>query len=154
MPGKRLHTSCWWCIATASLAVFFCWGEVRAEGEGEEQSQKFKIQREKRQYEQYLTSPPPNLGNHDSQCKGKSKRQEISYQVTRHSTRVCMDKPCPARCWAWIIHGNSSVIPGSDCSAGPWMSHDSDRPCTTATGPAEPGFLSMATGRGSGRNVG
>ncbi|KAF3400050.1 hypothetical protein F1880_008038 [Penicillium rolfsii] len=51
-------------------------------------------------------------------------------------------------------HGNSSAIPGSDKSPGPWTSNDSDRPRTTATGPAGPGFLSMAMGAGRGEMSG
>lgn len=47
-------------------------------------------------------------------------------------------------------HGNSSVIPGSHKLTGPWTNNDSDRPHTTATGPAEPEFLSMAMGAGRG----
>lgn len=147
MPGKRFRTSSR-CIATAGLAVL---GVTK-------KSKKFKMQREKRQCEQYLTSPPLNPRNHDSQRKRKSKRARNSYQVTRHPTRVCKNKPCPARCWAWIIHGNFPRNPWfrvfrQQCDwtlderrLGP-SSHNRNRPRGTR-------ILVHGDGRGSGRNVG
>jgi hypothetical protein len=61
-----------------------------------------------------------------------------------------MDLTQPCTMLSVDHHGNSSVIPGSKELTGPWTSDDSDRPRTTATGPAEPGFSPMAMGAGRG----